>query len=298
MKTGFRFTKRNLFWVLAFVAIVLLTFGGLMLMRFINYKKAGKLLDEGKYEQAYDAFKDLNGFLESEEKLAEAKKEMLRNAKAGSRVYFGYYFTGDESDDRKDDDIAWTVLEVDGDTALLISEKVIDHYYWVRNYYDLSYDEIPNWKDSLLRKYLNNTFYTTAFNEEEKQRIVDSEVKIGDEEIGDYFRDKVESVTSEDVCVDKVYVLSFSEAMKYFPTDEKRKSECTFFAKDQAYHLELHLTYPRNAWEADSRSWWLRSVLESEDGVRGMSYVGESGQIKMQMESTRGIRPVIHVSIK
>lgn len=66
--------------------------------------------------------------------------------------------------------IEWVVLNEDEFSILVISR-----YEIFKRYFDNSDN---NWKSSDLRKYLNNDFYKSAFNEDEKKKILN--VKLTD----------------------------------------------------------------------------------------------------------------------
>ena len=74
------------------------------------------------------------------------------------------------------------------------------------------------WKDSHLRKWLNKDFLNIAFNEEERLKILDSEISLAG---------------NNGVIQDKLFCLSIQEVGRYFhgPCIELRKAECTSYAK-------------------------------------------------------------------
>ena len=63
--------------------------------------------------------------------------------------------------------IEWRVLDKKGDEVLLLSEYGLD-----AQPFDTSGKERVLWKDSTIRKWLNNDFYNSAFSEKEKEYIV------------------------------------------------------------------------------------------------------------------------------
>lgn len=62
-------------------------------------------------------------------------------------------------------DYNWRVLDIQNNTALIITEEIIDQ----RPYHD-AYKDIT-WADCTLRKYLNGEFYE-KFNADDKSRII------------------------------------------------------------------------------------------------------------------------------
>lgn len=69
--------------------------------------------------------------------------------------------------------IKWIILEQKGGEILLLSKYILDNYYDER--YDGSGNKIT-WDNCTLRKWLNEEFYNTAFNDNEKKKIVKSNI--------------------------------------------------------------------------------------------------------------------------
>lgn len=116
-------------------------------------------------------------------------------------VTFGSYPQSSTSANKLEP-IEWVVLERDhkNNRALLLSKYILDN---------VSFNSEPKeckWKDSELRQWMNQTFYDKAFNENEKNQIVE------DLHISDGFRDDKEV----DTVTDKVFILSETEAKKIF----------------------------------------------------------------------------------
>lgn len=300
-KFGFiTITKRDIIFILAFIAIACIVFGCVFVLRYYNYRKAVNLLEDGEYEKAYEAFHELGDYRDSEEKLAEAKKEIFKNAKVGSKVYFGNYFVGNDKDDMKRDDISWIVLEIKDGKALLITEKNVDYYKWKSGYY--SYHELPSWEDSTLRNYLNTQFLKDAFSEEEIKKIADTTVVPDVEDHKDRFADALsnEERVKENETVDKVFVLSYSEAEKCFASDEERKSEPTKYTRKTNRSIEPRLFHSADLAETEVRSWWLRTRIDTTNNENHyICCVTASGRLVRETPSTNhAIRPVIWVSIE
>lgn len=127
-------------------------------------------------------------------------------------VTFGSYPQSSTSADKLEP-IEWIVLERDSknNRALLLSKYILDNVSFNSEHKECK------WKDSELRQWMNQTFYDKAFNENEKNQIVE------DSHISDGFRDDKEV----DTVTDKVFILSELEAKKYFKrydmTEENRK---------------------------------------------------------------------------
>lgn len=144
--------------------------------------------------------------------------------KEGDRnVEFGRYPQGSEGEEEP---LCWRVLAVDekAKRALLITEKVID----CRSYHG-TYKSVT-WAECDLRKWLNEEFIKTAFTETERKRIVLAE---NDNPDNGYYGTYGGRPTKE-----KVFLLSFDEAGKYFISDGDRAAEATEFAKKQGVYLQ------------------------------------------------------------
>lgn len=109
--------------------------------------------------------------------------------------------------------IRWIILETDSENhkCLLLSKYAIDTHV----YSDTAEAHCGHsWHDSTLRRWLNNDFYNNAFSEEEKKRIVTSQIEDTCEE-GLCIWDKDHKATSLGNIKDKVFLLSINEVSKY-----------------------------------------------------------------------------------
>lgn len=291
-------TKKDLLWVAGFVIVAILAFAGILIARHVNYRKAVQLFEDGQYDKAYEAFLKLNDYRDCPEKLIEVKHAMLINAKPGDRIYFGNYYTGDKKDDKKEYDIAWVVLEVNDGKALLISEQNIDYFRWQVDNYNY---ELKSWEDSALRSYLNYNFLNGAFSEEEKAKILDTVVVPDKDTHEDRFADALDlhDRVKENETVDKVFVLSVSEAMNYFSTDESRKSDPTIYTTRTNKYMEPTLFHTADLVYDETHSWWLRTRIDTRANEHYVCYVEESGRIvRGDCYNNHAIRPVIRVSME
>lgn len=111
--------------------------------------------------------------------------------------------------------IEWVVLERDykNKRALLLSKYILDNVSFNSEH------KACKWKDSELRQWINQTFYDKAFNDNEKNQILE------DTHISNTsFDENVDAVT------DKVFILSEAEVGKYFKRfymDEENKRLAT-----------------------------------------------------------------------
>ena len=87
----------------------------------------------------------------------------LKRAEVGDIVQMGTY--EQDGDTETEDPIYWDVLDKDGDSILIISHDVIGYQ---------RFSDSPNcviWEDSQIRTWLNEEFYTDAFDKETQARI-------------------------------------------------------------------------------------------------------------------------------
>ena len=133
------------------------------------------------------------------------------------------------------DPIEWQVLAIDGRKLLVISDWGID-----AQPYNTTFEDVT-WETCTLRNWLNGSFYNSAFSEAEKSKIQTTKVK--NEDNPDY------GTPGGNNTKDKVFLLSISEARRYFGSDSARICYPTDYA------------ISRGVWLAAGGScgWWLRS---------------------------------------
>ena len=188
------------------------------------------------------------------------------------KIKFGSYYqdVGFESEP-----IKWRVLSVDGDDAFLLADQIID----CKAYNDK--DEDVTWETCTLRKWLNEDFYDEAFDEEEKDSIIKTNV-VNNDTIDTDEDDGFTTEAGNDT-IDNIYLLSLDEV------------------KNVSYRLEeispiaYNTDYVDLEW--DTSEWWMRSPGENNDYA---SYVNKRGWIYEEgnrVDNNYGIRPVLHVNL-
>ena len=131
--------------------------------------------------------------------------------------------------------IWWSILKRDGNKALLLSVYGLD----AKTYNETR--KAITWETCMLRKWLNEEFYNSAFTEEEKRHIQLTNVKNPDNPIW--------NTPGGIVTKDKVFLLSLSEAKRYLPTNIERQVAPTPYAVKQG----VVKGWNSNCW------WWLRT---------------------------------------
>lgn len=207
-----------------------------------KYNDAIALMDAGKYSEAISAFEALDGYKDSVNKIEECNVNIygeevwnkVKSVNVGDVYKFGSY----EQDNNKSngqEDIEWLVLEKDGTKILVVSKYALDC-----KPYNTSYTDVT-WETCTLRKWLNNDFLGSAFSANEKAMI--PTVTISADKNPDY------NTNPGNAMQDQVFLLSITEANKYFSSDSARQCKPTDYA------------VANGAWESDSGNcwWWLRS---------------------------------------
>lgn len=208
-----------------------------------KYDRAVALIDSGDYEAAYILLNGLN-YKDSADKLnsiiPQYNKIRISKAQVGSCVYFGSYEQDNDETNGKED-VEWLVLEKEENKALIISKYALDCQQ-----YNTSYTPIT-WETCSLRKWLNGTFVSAAFNSEEQNCIISSPVTAD--------RNPSYDTHPGNNTTDKVFLLSIPEANRYFSSDEARKCVPTYYAIAQGANTsnDYHIDGKPTCW------WWLRS---------------------------------------
>ena len=203
-----------------------------------KYNDAIALMDAGNIVEAYEALAALDGYKDSADKANsiydQYKVEKLKIAEAGDYVFFGAYEQDNNTSNGKED-VEWLVLEVKDGKALVISKYALD-----RKQYNTSYMN-ATWETCTLRKWLNNDFINSAFSTDEKAKIF--KVTVSADKNPEF------STNPGNATQDQAFLLSITEANKYFSSDSARQCKPTDYA------------VANGARKSDSGFcwWWLRS---------------------------------------
>lgn len=156
--------------------------------------------------------------------------------------------------------IKWRVLKNDGNTLFLVADKALD----CKNYNE---DNVNvTWENSTIRNWLNNSFYITAFSNNEQAAIIEQTIENKD-------NDTYDTEGGNDT-KDKIFLLSESEATDvkwcedgwsdggFCPTVSRESRSRHMKTSDYAYARGVNIC---EAWNCsnelliDNCSWWLRS---------------------------------------
>ena len=193
-------------------------------------------------------------------------------------VAFGRY-EQDNNPDNGPEPIQWIVLEEQEGKRLLYAKDLLD-----KHRYNETYGSIT-WAESDLRAWLNNEFFQAAFTEEEQAAILLIDV----DNSAAQCHPKYQATGGADT-QDKVFLISYAEAAKYFEDNESRRAAPTDYAIAQGVKAN-------NYYEIDGRKcgmWWLRSPGEKQYRV-SMSYFSGILNYSYATKDVVGIRPMLWV---
>ena len=208
--------------------------------------------------------------------LVVADRGLTANMKRGDKVVFGRY----EQDDNLTNGpeaLEWLVLDCSEGNALLISRYVIDQKPFNRM------TETITWRDSSVRKWLNESFISEAFNEEEREKI--RRIQLKNDESQSNPANPIDGGTETN---DQVFLLSFYEARLYFADNVARQTIPTQYAIKNGV-----VPKAKNGMSF----WWLRSPSKNLFNAAVVSDSGEIGSGSYVDRMYNGIRPAIWVRL-
>lgn len=257
-------------------------------------------------------FAMLSGLLPAGRQEAAAATTNLNNPKTASDgtvtwdcVYFGHYpQTSNGNGGYNNDPIKWRVLSVNGDEALLLSDKSLD----VKPY-NVAYTDVT-WETCTIRSWLNgygsdfnkagkdyasNNFINTAFTAEERAVINQKTIQNPD---NPYWGTEGGNPT-----IDKIFFLSIQEASTFAygfsdwtDSDTKRRwAFCTDYAKSRGAIIHTIQGY------AGLSQWQLRSpgsslTSSAKVGIVSMNSIDVGGTVN---DKAYGVtRPALFLNLK
>lgn len=219
-------------------------------------------------------------------------------------IFFGNYYSKAYGTNEKEP-IEWLILEKNKDSVLLISKYILDHMPYDNRPYDEYLDNFDcNWEDSLVRRWLNTKFYAEAFDDIEKELILDTYTDNG---------------FGSDISYDKLSILSDSDfrgmgILKKPITGQRIVTKGTEYAKtvpfdslkyddNENYHKELsNISFLEQSEEAKifkggMSCYWLRTNHQ----YNNIDYVWYTGELDAKYgapntfsyDPTVGVRPII-----
>ena len=262
-----------------------LAYASELLDGFSTKEDAQKALVAARADAAVLHTRVTGGYVESENEwsFAQALKVLLSNPrvieivseknlkevstyKGFVKILFGRYPQTPRSEIT---DIEWLVLKSEENRALLISKDALTSQKYSENN-----TEVP-WEKSTLRKWLNEVFINSAFDEKEIKMILSTQVAA--EKTPSY------SASSENDTIDKVFVLNSLEANLYFGSNSARACQGTAYCRAQSGLSE----------EVGPCKWWLRSAG---------AYVSDDGSVNFGgrgvFAGINAVRPALWINIE
>ena len=204
------------------------------LIKECNYNIAIDLISKKQYEEALTYLTHLGDYKEATKMINECKNEVLKkkinSSSVGDVLEFGTLTSNNEK-------IKWLVLSANGDKRLVVSQNSL----FEKHYHDPTTED-STWETCNLRKDLNGTFYNSTFSNEEKTFIIKTLVPAEENPQypkGYFMGNKYTGSSAGKSTNDYVFILSVSEAERYFASDYER--QCSIIG------------------ESSTSSWWLRN---------------------------------------
>ena len=186
--------------------------------------------------------------------------------------------------------IWWEVIAVDGDRALVISRDSVDWKLFNEQY------ENVTWETSTLRNWLNDTFYNSAFNSDERSKILTTTIENPD--------NPDSGVDGGNDTEDRLFLLSVYEVEEYYEREAFREAGLYIKAYNSAKEYN-----PDGYIGGLSSSWWTRTPGEDEFGFICVNGGGEfetrptglasdlftSGIVVADDKNGAGVRPAMWI---
>lgn len=246
--------------------------------------EAQKLIDSGKYEEAYEILEKLGDSESQKNEIMDLEKSRIREVEIGSTITFGVY-EQDNDVENGAEEIEWIVLEKQENGILLISKCALDAW---------AYDDgnSATWALCSLREWLNVEFVNEAFGKMEKNLIQSTELIAGE---NPYYETETRVRVS-----DKIFLLSISEAEQYFKTDEERICECTDYAiammQTRSQGEEVSFDTLKNR-VGNGYGWWLRTRGCDEAYAADVTPKGETDYFGYLKNGIFMVRPAMWIDI-
>ena len=189
----------------------------------------------------------------SDEVIMRKVKKQWEVTQTGKCIVFGHY---PQTKDGKDNTpIEWLILERDGLNALVVSKYGLD-----AQPYNISCTDVT-WEKCTLRTWLNDTFYNKAFSADEQAAILTTNVDNSKSQCYSGWNTSGGNNTQ-----DKVFLLSYAEANKYFGVEYWQNNGATDKVKSRVAPTAYAIAQGAGKTSSyktvdgiDAGWWWLRS---------------------------------------
>ena len=217
---------------------------------------------------------------------ADIINDMKAFETVGEIVCFGHYEQDNDLSNGKEP-IEWVVLDVQDGKSLLMSKYLIDAQpYNIGNNSNI-------WKDCSLREWLNTSFYLTAFSDDQKRYIIETEVDNSSSQDYSWW-----SEGGSDNTKDRVFVLSYTESELYKDLIILNEHQTTEYTRNIGKSRDMHFYGDKiNA------GWWRRSPGPTQ----GLGMVWYSSFNMFDLSNERpihqllsdyfGVRPILWIDL-
>jgi len=180
--------------------------------------------------------------------------------------------------------LQWLILDKKDNNALILCEKILE----TRPYHK---DRVPiTWEKCSLREYLNKDFCSKTLSKAEQERILETQ--------NTTLQNTWYGTDGGNDTVDKVFILSLDEVIKYFGDSGQYKKPMNY-VKDIEF-IPDRFSKSRIAQDTSGKEWWwwLRSPGKYQYDATG---VGTTGYIVVIGDvvdyATGGVRPAMWVRL-
>lgn len=225
--------------------------------------------DSKSNNDSYDSADDKNNLGDENDNFITGES----TPEIGKYITFGSYEQDNDTSNGKEE-IEWLVLDKQDDKILVISKYALDCHSYNDN------DSAVTWETCTLRAWLNDNFYNSAFNETEKADIISTNVPADPNPEFD--------TDAGNTTQDNLFLLSITEANKYFASNEERICQPTEYALAQG---------ASDNYAGNSR-WLLRTPGSDNDYASSVYYEGDilSGGGDITKDNL-GVRPAMWIEL-
>ena len=151
-----------------------------------RYKYACKKMEDQNFVEARNAFRNIQGYEDSDARLANCEIKLIKDAKKHDDVLFG--------------EAHWIVAEKKKDKAFLIKIKPTEGLAYNKT------DDKVTWKTCSLRHEINHSYMDEFFNTDMKNKILKTKVVV---------KDNKKYKTKGSTTYDQMFLLNAKQAKKY-----------------------------------------------------------------------------------
>ena len=143
-----------------------------------QYEQASIAYTAGNYKSAISQYRKLGDYKDSVSQIkqcyvalhGEDAYNLIMSLEIGDTVEYGT-FEQDHDGTTTDEKILWHVIDKQGESVLLLSDKILWYDYFSDEFV---FSKSFTYTESRFNNWLNNSFYNVAFTDEEKQLILEN----------------------------------------------------------------------------------------------------------------------------